>query len=241
MQLFKHLVDNFDFPATFWDIIDLDGQECRASYEILAERLGALFIDFDGVTSVPIGNNIIGKWYSDRPQRMIFDCFTEEWIPFTPNFYQSMAPTFTYVPRPATIHMELDYYVRSVSIPKHSFIWSDRQLLNRDNFGDIQSNGNKLNRCRYTLSPHLPWLCNIGKFNNGRYEISAGDMDLLYERRTASNTHDVLYEKFFSRNRRHMISAYNPYKSHDNQQLNALCYPFNIRPSGMWKKCLKSA
>lgn len=226
-MLFVNFVQQTNYPGTLWDLIDLDGAPCREAYTVFAGHLGTLFRNFDDAISIPIGNITIGKWYPDEPTRMIFDCFNDEWLPYTQELFQSIPPTFTFAEKPINIHMELDYFLRSVCAPKHHFVWSV-DAIPQQNYALVASQLNQAYRCRYTFAPYLPWPCDIKKLENGRYNASAADLALIYRNRSArmDDVHDPFHERFYNLNLRHIVNQYN--RRHD-RTIDGLFYPFNVR------------
>lgn len=228
-QLFINMVQQFNYPGTFWNLIDLDGARCRGAYKFFATHLGSLFRNFDDEISIPIGNITIGRWFPDNPQRMIYDCFLDEWVPYTQLLFESIPPTYTFAERPINIEMELDYYLRGVCAPKHQFIWSV-DAIPKDDFSKVAAELNQAYRCRYTFAPYLPWLCNMNQTENGRYVASARDLALIYKVRSAriDNFRDSYHERFYNLNLRHIVNQWN---RRYGRSFDGLFYPFNYRPA----------
>lgn len=142
-------------------------------------QLGDLFNNFHEPISAPIGADRINVKFDAKP--MVYDSVAREWIPFTNRLFDDIPPTFTFAPRPIGLVMELDYFVRSAGLVKHSFVWSIDSIP-RDLFGRICCQTNIDFRGRYTFTPWLPDIRSMGVLeNSGAYSVSAEDLAKTYD------------------------------------------------------------
>lgn len=197
-SVFEQIVRDYDFPPTIWNLLGLDSEDCRFLMNYLPIELVRYlktsvetsqsheetyfyvngtrihhivwFSTASKINGLHTSNGCMKKWYP----RIVF-CQSHK------------------------IAMELDYYIRSACIPKHSFIWSDQSngSIRFDDFARIICDANSFNRCRYTFAPYLPWLCDIGTINKltGKYTTSLDDNIWTYGSRSEKQI-DALYSQF---------------------------------------------
>lgn len=86
---------------------------------------------------------------------MMYDNIFNEWVPFDPN---NVPWTYSYAPRPRSTLMELDYFLRSVGLIKHKYIWVDHpeRGIHREIFAMIASRTNKEFLGRFTVTVAMP-------------------------------------------------------------------------------------
>lgn len=163
------------------DLIKTDGQLERAQYALLGLPLGYLFNRFDENISNPKGQQVVCSW---KPGRQIYDTEKGDFVPYTETLIDNIPKTFTFAQRPENAEQEVEYYVRSVSLPKHSFYWSNSMNEAGIPFGEyaaIKGFTNKAYRGRYTLTPNLPGIKKLGHYNEfGFYVMDEEDWDLLF-------------------------------------------------------------
>lgn len=171
------------FPTSILDLIDVNGAEHRILYDYLA-TLGSLFIGFNEAIGVPKGNTLLCTWNKMAPERSIFDTVEDKWVPFTERLYDSIPETYTFAQRPVDQQLEMDYFVRSCGLPNHRFIWST-DSISMKHYGWVISETNKLFRGRYTFTPYMPRIKNMGRIEFGFYSIENSDWDILFKRPSA--------------------------------------------------------
>lgn len=162
-------------------MLKTDGQLERAQYELMNLPLGFLFENFDGPISTPKGNAFLCAW---RPDRKIFDTVLNRFVAFTSHLFEEMPATFTFCPKPANAEQEVEYYVRSAGLPKHAFIWSDniaKTGLTWRQYCSIRGETNIHFRGRYTFTPLLPQIKNLGQVNeHGFYEMDQTEWEAIF-------------------------------------------------------------
>lgn len=101
------------------DLLNARGAEKRAIHAN-SGTLGQLFDDLNAPISKVRGAN---DWYIEdsNGQRVVFDKLTDEWVPLTKSFLKITPDTYSFVPRPENVQMELDYFVRGGGFINHSF------------------------------------------------------------------------------------------------------------------------
>lgn len=87
----------------------------------------------------------------------VYDMTAQSW---TVKYMYPIPHTYTYAPKPNDVYTELDYYVRSVGLVNHRFIWSSDGIEMND-FAKIASKINISYHGRYTLAPDLPNIKNL--------------------------------------------------------------------------------
>lgn len=133
------------------------GAEARAIHEIIG-TLGQLFDGLDNPIASPIGTNDIFVWDHHKEAYMVYDNSTEDWVKLTSSLYESIPPTYTMVPGPQNVPMEMDYFARGVGLLKHEYVWSIDGIthgITKNVFAKIASKSNAFYRGRYTV---LPWM-----------------------------------------------------------------------------------
>lgn len=161
------------------DILKLLGPrepEERVVHTLLG-TLGQLFQDFDAPIATPKCTNkiIVEDAYSGRME--IYDNFENRWTSL--KVLESIPSTFTFAPKPTNLLMELDYFLRGAGLVKHSFVWASESIP-VDVFYDIRSDRNNFFRGRYTVTPWLPKISNLGRMSDGFYEIDDMDWKLTF-------------------------------------------------------------
>lgn len=170
-------------PVNIFDLLKADGQWERAQYEFLNLPRGFLFQNFNGRISTPKSNRVICEW-SPTVNQKIFDVEQQKYIPFTEQLWLDIPQTATFTRRPENAEQEVEYFVRSASLPKHSFIWSDDVVntgLSWEEFSSIRGFSNQEFRGRFTFLPYLPNIKDLGHYNKfGFYEMKDDDWDFLF-------------------------------------------------------------
>lgn len=87
----------------------------------------------------------------------VYDMNAKSW---TIMYMYEIPYTYSYLPEPLDVYTELDYYVRSVGLVNHRFIWSSEDQLTKNDFAKIASRDNHNYHGRYTLAPELPSIKN---------------------------------------------------------------------------------
>ncbi|XP_055307484.1 uncharacterized protein LOC129571693 [Sitodiplosis mosellana] len=165
------------------------GAEARAMHE-LTGTLGQLFDGLDNPIASPIGTNDIFVWDQHKDAYLVYDNFTEDWVKLTNSLYESIPPTYTMVPRPQNVQMEMDYFVRGVGLLKHAYVWSIDGIP-KDVFPKIASTSNAFYRGRYTVLPWMPNVHSIGRMEKGFYVLDDEDWEKLYGTNTWHGTDDI--------------------------------------------------
>lgn len=171
-QLYAHNRQN-GYPDDIWDLVKRDGEEDRSLYRLLAP-FGHLFDGIYRSVGKPARSVIIFEAFLKEKNRKIYDNSLRDWISFSPDFFESLPMTYTFAQRPINTDMEVDYFCRSFGLPKHRFIWSDdhKDGLNGvtlDLFASLKSTKNTTYRGRYTFTPWMPKIENLGTLLNGFY------------------------------------------------------------------------
>lgn len=161
------------------EVLNPNGGKLRKYYIFFGE-LGRLFTNFHDPIAIPKGADNIHVIDKSDKYAVIYDNFIDDWIPLTDEMIENTAKTYTYAPKPITLEMELDYFVRSAGLIKHAFIWSGN-MIPRDNFAKIRNQYNANFRGRYTFTPWLPQIHSLGVLdNNSLYHISLNDRLKIY-------------------------------------------------------------
>lgn len=90
----------------------------------------------------------------DDRELLVFDNRTKEWC--KKRGYE-IPKTYTFTQYPSDPFIALDYYIRSVTLVKHTFVWS-RPDIPHDDYGRIRSETNAKFRGRFSLALNLPKL-----------------------------------------------------------------------------------
>lgn len=107
-------------------------------------------------------------------QLCVFDNVTKKWA----NKYLYEIPkTYTFTPFPPDAFVALDYYIKSVALVKHTFIWSKDSIPFND-YANVRSETNKAYRGRFTLVSGLPKL--NGLFHTGQTIVPVNPFDLQF-------------------------------------------------------------
>lgn len=158
------------------------GDMVRLHYSIFG-KLGDLFRNFDGPIAIPKGTNKIVAKDEDSGESQVYDRFINQWVPFTDSLLESIPPTFSYVPKPTNLDLEVDYFVRSAGLIKHAFVWSDsheKEGIPWEQFCQIRGSRNIKYRGRFTLTPWLPRIEKMARMENGCYIVSEKDWKIIY-------------------------------------------------------------
>lgn len=161
---------------TIIELLKKNGSEARLIY-MYSGRLGQLFTNFGAQISTPIGTNLV--YVENNGQRMVFDNMVNAWVPLTEALLESIPNTYTFAPRPESTEMEMDYYARGCGLLKHSFVWSMVQIP-KELFAKVATNENIKFRGRYTVTPWLPHISQLGRLIKGWYVIEDDDWTILY-------------------------------------------------------------
>lgn len=178
IQFWAHFLRGHQFPATYSDLLKVDGQAERFYYRLLGLPRGFLFNNFENVISSPKN-----EWMFS-PGREIFDKKLQKCVPITTELLSDIPPTFTFAPRPVDAEQEVEFYVRSAGLPNHSFYWSDNVVntgIDWKRYVQIRGDTNKEFRGRFTLTPLLPQIDGLGNYSrNGYYSMDQNDWDSLF-------------------------------------------------------------
>lgn len=87
----------------------------------------------------------------------VFDNDLDRWIAYTP---EQIIKTYSMVPKPPNVAIELDYFLRSAPLVKHRYIWADeafgRTGMPREIVAKLFNNQNLVSIGRYTTHRYLP-------------------------------------------------------------------------------------
>lgn len=164
--------------STVLKLLDPKTSNARVFHSLFG-HVGQLFQNFDEAIAIPKGNTRMKIIDPNRNQNEVFDNNANQWVPLTDDLFRSIPKTFTFAPKPVNVDMELDYYVRGAGLIKHSFIWATDAIL-KEHFSKIASNKNKEFIGRYTLTPWMPKISNLGRMLNGWYVIDDEDWEVMY-------------------------------------------------------------
>lgn len=123
--------------------------------------LGQLFKDLNEPITAPKGANNIAVHCHETGKSRVFDTIECRWITLNKLLIESIPPTFTFAPKPTSVDMELDYFLRAAGLIKHSFVWSTDSIP-VETFYNVRSDRNNFFRGRYTLTPWLPQIGTLG-------------------------------------------------------------------------------
>lgn len=161
------------------NILELLGpreKEARV-FHVMLGTLGQLFQDLNApITSPKLTNKIVVE-DEHSGKKEIFDNFENRWVSM--KVLEGIPSTFTFVPKPSNVLMELDYFLRGAGLVKHSYVWATNSIP-VDVFYDIRSDRNNFFRGRYTVTPWLPQIATLGRMSNGFYEIDDDDWQLIF-------------------------------------------------------------
>lgn len=170
------------FPVHLSDLLKIDGQPERAQYEFLNLPRGYLFDRFNGPISNPRGQEVVCVW---KPGREVFDTVLQTHVSFTEELYLNLPNTFTFTLKPEDDQQEVEYFVRAIGLPKHSFVWSndvDRTGISCENYSAIRGDSNKAYRGRFTFTPHLPGIKELGHHDeNGFYTMDEAEWEAIFQ------------------------------------------------------------
>lgn len=141
--------------------------------------LGQLFINFDAPIARTLGSDRIRARDEGSCQAEVFDNAIGEWIPMTPELFEAIPRTYTFAPQPDSVLMELDYFVRGAGLLKHAFVWATNSIP-AETYCMVRCDTNKKFRGRYTVTPWLPSIHNLGQNIGGDYFISDEDWDVIF-------------------------------------------------------------
>lgn len=153
------------------------GAEERAIH-LMTGTLGQLFVDLNAPICKLRGAN---DWYIEDTdgQRAVFDTVTGKWVPLTKQLINIIPDTYTFAPRPENVSMELDYFVRGSGLINHSFVWSNPSIP-KDLYAVVVTHTNFNFHGRYTVTPWVPKMKNLGRMVKGFYVVSDDDWNFLY-------------------------------------------------------------
>lgn len=155
------------------------GAEARVIHSYCGQ-LGQLFDDFEAPISTPRGADCLRILVDG--QYWVFDVIEDKWIPLTEQLLDSIPKTYTFAPRPSMVEMEMDYFVRGSGLLKHSFVWSV-DAIPKELFAKVASMNNKKFHGRYTVTPWLPRIANLGRISSGWYIVDDEDWAIIYEKK----------------------------------------------------------
>lgn len=141
--------------------------------------LGQLFLNFDAPIAKTKGYDRIWGFSEGSRQPEVYDNTIGEWIPMTVELFHSISPTYTFAPKPHSILMELDYFLRGAGLVKHSFVWATESIP-KDTFAKVRSVTNQQFRGRYTVTPWFPQIQTLGRQIGGEYVITEEDWDKMF-------------------------------------------------------------
>lgn len=166
------------FQSYILDLLNPHCAEKRVIHKIFG-NLGELFMDLNAPIAIPKGSNKLRLIDLKTGQYQVFDTQDNKWLTLNQELLDSIPKTYTYAPRPQNVDMELDYFVRGCGLVKHHFIWSV-DALPKDDFAKITSNTNIAWRGRYTMTPWMPRIQNLGRMSGGFYELDNDDWAKIY-------------------------------------------------------------
>lgn len=144
---------------------------------------GQLFLNFDDPIVKTKGHDRIWGFTVGSHQPQVFDNTISDWIPMTVELFQSIPPTFTFAPKPDSVMMELDYFLRGAGLVKHSFVWATESIP-VDTYAKVRSVTNQQFRGRYTVTPWFPPIQTLGRQVGDDYIIADEDWDKMFEKIT---------------------------------------------------------
>lgn len=158
-------------------LLDIKGAEERAIH-LNNGVLGQLFVNLDAPVSKVKGAN---QWYIEDTdgQPAVYDTWTDKLVPLTKQIINIIPETYTYAPRPQNVDMELDYFVRGSGLINHTFIWSSPSIP-KDIFATFATHTNFSFLGRYTVTPWVPKINNLGQMVNGFYVMEDEDWVFMY-------------------------------------------------------------
>lgn len=155
------------------EILSPNGAQKRMLHTVLG-YLGQLFQNFDDPVTAPKGSRKLFVFDETKQRYEVFDNVLGEWIPLDLELYNNIPETYTFAPKPETIEMELDYFVRGAGLLKHNFVWAV-DAIPPDIYRKVRSGTNQAYRGRYTLTPWLPQIAGLGRMECGFYSIDEDD------------------------------------------------------------------
>lgn len=139
-------------------------------------RVGDLIYDPAQPLSVKRYPEIVAR-NDENDGYIMYDNTYNEWVPFDPDH---VPWTFTYAPAPRNAMMELDYFLRSVGLVKHKFIWVENahRGIHRDIFTMIVNSTNRAFLGRFTVAPIMPSIFQHAEMTrNGFIEQDQSDFE----------------------------------------------------------------
>lgn len=151
-------------------LADEFGYEERAIHAYFG-TFGQLFDNFDGSISTPVGANRLRAMVEENStagvvSQEIFDFHSNLWVPFNEKSWFEIPTTYTYIEKPKCIKMELNYFLRSIGLNKHKFVWATDVGLVPNMYVKIRSSTNQNFRGRFSVVPWLPRLDQIGQIDD---------------------------------------------------------------------------
>lgn len=122
-------------------------------------RLGQL-IDVSFETAKFINDPL--QYISDGPDDMLLNVYNKEKKEYQQLFSYQVPRTYSFLPRPKNIAMELDYFVRASCLVKHEIIWYTKTIT-KANFAKLASTTNQSQKYKYTVAPWMPDMKDICK------------------------------------------------------------------------------
>lgn len=124
-------------------------------------ELGDLLYDPDSILSVRRWNVVASH---------IFDNTDKKWIKYDPEL---IPDTYTLVPAPSNVLIELDYFVRSIHVVNHRYVWAlpefEEKGMPREILGKLFTNSNQKNQGRYIFREQVPTLQNPARMVKFRF------------------------------------------------------------------------
>lgn len=151
--------------------------EDRALYSNFG-TLGQLFNNFDGPVATPKNaNNWVFFGSDGKPS--VYDTWEKKWVPLTNQLFNIIPNTYTFAPRPENVAMELDYFVRGSGLINHSFVWS-HPSISKNEYGLVATHTNITNHGRFTVTPWVPHMNQLGRMQKGFYVLEHEDWNFIY-------------------------------------------------------------
>lgn len=147
-------------PSDILSILDRNNTEARRKH-LQCGRLGQLLFDHRSNESVKLYR--VGMKDEETDEKSMFDTQLNEWV----NFDEDIVPwTYTMVPRPTSVALELDYFIRSAPLVKHKYIWA-RDNLTSEEFGKLRSHTNTSMLGRFITFVNMPDIRYPARMENG--------------------------------------------------------------------------
>lgn len=114
------------------------------------------------VDPVKIALEAFGKINENDLEESIIRVFDTIWNEWRKLYMYEIDRTYSFLPVPNSQQLELEYFLRSSCLPKHTIFWST-PAIPKDVFAKVASISNKERLGRFTVAPWLPKIADVPK------------------------------------------------------------------------------